>query len=63
MWCNGIEAEDAMIELGAASKMNPELDFLLHLRALGRSTADKWLEKTWGDLGKRNSIDLKRMLA
>jgi len=58
-----IEAEAAMIELGAASKMNAELDFLLHLRELGRHAADKWLSATWGNIGKRNSIDLKKMLA
>jgi len=58
-----IQAEAAMIELGAASKMNAELDFLLHLRELGRHTADRWLAANWNDLGKRNSIDLKAILA
>jgi NTE family protein len=58
-----IQAEAAMIELGAASKMNAELDFLLHLRELGRHTADRWLAANWNNLGKRNSIDLKAILA
>jgi NTE family protein len=57
-----IEAEAAMIELGAASKMNAELDFLLHLRELGRHTADQWLPKVWSHIGKGNSIDLKKMI-
>ena len=57
-----IENEAAMIALGAASKMNPELDFLLHLRDLGRAAADAWLSATWDRLGKGNSIDLRAML-
>ncbi len=42
--------------------MNPELDFLLHLRDLGRAAADAWLSATWDRLGKGNSIDLRAML-
>ena len=57
-----IEAEDALIELGAASKMNPELDFLLHLRELGRHAAHHWLEANWDHIGKKNTVDLKTML-
>jgi NTE family protein len=59
-----IEAEDVMRELGAASKMNAELDFLIFLRDLGRKTADGWLAKTWNDLGQRTSFNLReRFLA
>ena len=63
MFIHMIEAERAMIDLGAASKMNAELDFLLHLKELGRHTADRWLTATWGEIGKRNSVDLKALLA
>ncbi len=54
-----IEAEGVMRELGAASKMNAELDFLLYLRDLGRATANAWLAKTWDDLGARTSFDIR----
>ena len=54
-----IEAEEVMRELGAASKMNAELDFLLFLRDLGRATANAWLAKTWDDLGVRTSFNIR----
>ncbi len=54
-----IEAEDVMRVLGAASKMNAELDFLLFLKDLGRKTADQWLAATWDAIGERTSFDLR----
>ncbi len=59
MHIHRIAAEDEMRALGAASKANAALDFLLHLRELGRKTADAWLAATWEDLGQRTSIDLR----
>jgi NTE family protein len=54
-----IEAEDVMRVLGAASKMNAELEFLLFLRDLGRKTADAWLAAHWDSIGVRTSFDLR----
>ena len=54
-----IEAEEAMRALGAASKMNAELDFLPHLRDFGRATAESWLKANWDALSNRSSVDLR----
>jgi len=55
-----IAAEQAMVELGAASKMNAELDFLLYLRDLGRETAAEWLKANWEAIGQRSSVDIRK---
>lgn len=53
--------EERMSALGATSKMNAELDFLLHLKSLGQNAADAWLTANWGHIGQRSSIDLRRI--
>jgi NTE family protein len=59
MHVHQISADGVMRDLGAASKMNAELDFLLYLRHLGRQTAETWLEATWSDLNVQSSVDIK----
>ena len=56
-----IENQDALIPLGASSKMNTEWAFLTHLRDLGQETASAWLEKNFKDIGKRSTVDLRAM--
>ena len=56
-----IGAEEAMETLGVASKMNTDLDFLLHLKALGRRTAEEWLEKNFAALGQFSSLDVRQV--
>lgn len=51
--------EDALKALGVTSKLNAERDFLEHLKAAGRSCADRWLEASIGDLGVRSSLDVR----
>jgi NTE family protein len=51
--------EDQLSALGATSKMNAELDFLLHLKSLGQTAADGWLRENWGHIGNRSSIDVR----
>lgn len=53
-------AEKAMNEFGAASKTNSHTDFLLHLKELGRRTADTWLKDNWNAIGQRSSIDIRK---
>jgi len=57
-----IGAEAHMKEFGASSKMNSDPEFLGYLKQLGRSQADKWLETTFDQVGKRTSIDIKDYL-
>ena len=42
-----VQAEKIMASFGAASKSNSHIDFLLHLRDVGRNVATKWLVENW----------------
>jgi len=56
-----IENQDALKPLGASSKMNAEWAFLTFLRDMGRETAAAWLERHYGDVGERSTVDLRAM--
>lgn len=56
-----IENEEVLNSLGASSKMNTEWAFLTHLRDIGRSTADQWLDKHFNSIGEHSSVDLRAM--
>lgn len=53
--------EDEMRKLGATSKLNAHMDFLLHLKEIGRAAADRWLKANWSAIGEHSSIDIKTM--
>jgi len=53
--------EERLSALGATSKMNAELDFLLHLKSLGQNAADSWLKENWSHIGNQSSIDVRRI--
>lgn len=53
-----IDGEQEMVPLGSFSKMNADRDFILHLRDIGRASADTWLTANADLVGKRSSIDL-----
>jgi NTE family protein len=53
--------EEHMRTLGSASKFNADYGFLLALKAFGRDRTTKWLEETFGALGRRSSIDIREM--
>ncbi len=54
-----IANERAMEALGVSSKSNAERDFLEHLKAVGRASAERWLARTLPDLGVRSSVDVR----
>ena len=54
-----IEAEQQMKGLGVSSKMNARMDFLLHLKAIGREVADAWIAAHFDAIGHRSTIDIK----
>ena len=56
-----IENQEALMPLGASSKLNAEWAFLCHLRDIGRQTAAEWLKTHFSDLGKRSTVDLRAM--
>jgi len=55
----GDEAD--MLALGLSSKYNIDMEFLNYLKELGRKCADEWLHAHWDDLGKRSSIDIRKI--
>jgi NTE family protein len=55
-------ASPLMAELGYSSKLNAEWDFLCMLRDEGRRVADAFLGAHGGDLGRRSTVDLDRLL-
>lgn len=56
-----IEDEPEMEKLGVASKLNTDLDFLLHLKGLGRRTAERWLDQNFSALGQRSTLDIRKV--
>ena len=55
---HAVRDEAVMGELGVASKLNPEWDFLCHLRDAGRLRAEAWLDETYAAVGEKSSIDI-----
>lgn len=55
-------ATDAMLELGASSKMISEWPFLCQLRDEGRRSAQAFIDAHKGDIGKRSTLDLDALL-
>jgi NTE family protein len=56
-----IEAEKQMRGLGVSSKLNARMDFLLHLKEIGRDVADRWIASHFDAIGHRSTIDIKEM--
>lgn len=56
-----IQNQDALLPLGASSKLNAEWPFLSHLKSVGRLTAEHWIDKHFADIGQRSSVDLRAM--
>jgi NTE family protein len=54
-----IEAEKQMRGLGVSSKLNASIDFLLHLKDIGRQVADQWIATHFDAIGQRSTIDIK----
>jgi NTE family protein len=52
-----ISANEELQKLDLSSKFNTELPFLLHLRALGVATAQRWLEQNFDRIGKMSTMD------
>jgi NTE family protein len=53
--------EAAMEALPPSSKLDTSLAFLHHLHALGRRTADAWLAGDAKQLGRRSTLDVRRV--
>ena len=56
-----ISAESVMLDLGVASKMSGELEFLEYLKSIGRRSARQWLTENFDLIGRNSSVDLGSM--
>ncbi|QDZ00059.1 patatin-like phospholipase family protein [Nitratireductor mangrovi] len=57
-----IDADEALKDLTAASKVNAEWAFLEYLRDLGRSAAQDWLAENFDALGVRQTLPIEEEL-
>ncbi len=53
-----IDAEEELVKFNVSSKLNPDWNFLTHLRELGRQKADEFLGQHFDSLGRRSSTDI-----
>jgi len=54
-----IDADDALRDLGASSKLRTDAVFLEQLFQLGRTAANRWLQQHRTDLGQRGTLNLQ----
>jgi NTE family protein len=58
MLMHSIRDDAAMTELGVATKLTPDWDFLCRLRDHGRAKAAQWIEGNFDKVGKSSTVDL-----
>lgn len=54
------EAESILANLGRASKLNGDWEFLCYLRDTGRQSADDWLSEHKDSIGQTSSVDIRQ---
>jgi NTE family protein len=59
--CHLIDAQEALGHLGSETKLLAHRPFLLHLKALGRQRATRWLDEHGAALGRRSTVDLETL--
>ncbi len=58
MLIHAISADDIMLGLGVASKLNADWEFLTDLRDAGRMRAESWLAANYDHIGKQSTVDI-----
>jgi len=58
MLIHAISADDIMLDLGVASKLNADWEFLTDLRDAGRMRAESWLVSHYDHIGKQSTVDI-----
>jgi NTE family protein len=58
MLIHSIRADEEMVRLGISSKLNPDWNFLCHLRDIGRATTAAWLECNYDQVNRSSTIDI-----
>ncbi len=59
IFIHGIEDDDYMRDLGSASKLDPNWDFLSALRDRGRDIAKAWLDRNFDRIGVESTVDIR----
>jgi NTE family protein len=60
MLIHAISADDIMLKLGVASKLNADWEFLTELRDAGRARATAWLTDNYDRIGKASTVDISK---
>jgi NTE family protein len=58
MLIHSISADDVMLKLGVASKLNADWGFLCSLRDAGRERASAWLDEHYDCIGEKSTVDI-----
>ena len=58
---HSIRDDAEMVQLGVATKLNPDWDFLCRLKEVGRKRADEWLDNHFDSIGDKSTIDLQEV--
>ena len=56
---HSLRADETLADLSSASKVCTEWGFLTALRDRGRTSAKQWLDQHFGDIGVRQTVDLR----
>lgn len=59
IYVHTISGYDALSQLSYSSKMNTSWEFLLHLKAMGRKTAEHWLATDFNEVGLKSTFDVE----
>lgn len=58
---HGIDDSATMEQLGVATKLNPDWEFLVRLRDAGRRAAEAWLRRHFTSVGETSTVDLAEL--
>ena len=59
MFVHSIRDDAEMTQLGVATKLNPDWEFLCRLRDAGRKRASEWLDTHFDAIGQASTLDLQ----
>lgn len=58
VFIHSIDAEELLAKFSVSSKLNPDWDFLCHLRGIGREKADAFLVNHFDQIGQTSTTDI-----
>lgn len=61
VYIHSIRDDAQMTQLGVATKLNPDWEFLCRLRDAGRRRASEWLDQHFESIGRASTLDLQEV--